>query len=166
MDRTWEYSRDDQLLSSELAYDSFFWCCNGRKLLRKQQTRHLVEQISCQHLLQVLFQLLWEVGRDSLWWRLCQPPDVGRVYHSPSFVGDSCVSQRNTSPTRLEQESSNINTCTFRLETWLPWRLTAGTCPHGGGLRSFSFLNGWICRFHVKSFGKPIAFHQRFGLFL
>ena len=74
MDRTWEYSRDDQLLSSELAYDSFFWCCNGRKLLRKQQTRHLVEQISCQHLLQVLFQLLWEVGRDSLRWRLCQPP--------------------------------------------------------------------------------------------
>ena len=140
MDRTWEYSCDDQLLSSELAYDSFFWCCNGRKLLRKRQTRHLVEQISCQHLLQVLFQLLC----DSMWWRLCQPPrDVGRVYHSPSFVGDSCISQRNKSPTRLQQESSNINTCTFRLETWLPWRLTAGTCPQGGGWKII-FLSKWV----------------------
>ncbi len=113
--------RIQQWRSTSLSYDSFFWSCNGRKLPREAaKNTHLVEQISCQHLLQVLFQLLWEVSCPCDEGCVTPPTGWERDYHSPSFAGDNGISKKHISfQTRTKIIKHHPKTRCFGLDIFL-----------------------------------------------
>ena len=67
---------------------------------------------------------------------------------------ESCMQSDSSMMAATPLQTIKNNKLCFRKSHYTPWRLTAGTCPHGGGwFRSFSFLfMGDGCRFQPLIF--------------
>ena len=84
------------------------------------------------------------------------PKWMVKIMENPIFLMDDLrvipifrkhPSRKKTKPAR---SSNNASIWIQGLPRKKPWKLTAGTCPHGG-LVPIMFLSKWvICRFHVN----------------